>query len=118
MAVTFNTDQVISGTTINGVYARIQTVELKNYDASEDTSAMFKLMYEVTLFPSASVRNQAGESPIWPNRMRCNSIAHFTCAVTLADLNANGANPYTLAYANLKSQLASRSLATNIADAV
>ena len=133
MAITLSTDRLdgLQGVTVGGIYARIQSVTVKNYDSgggSEGTDPMYKLLYDVVLFASASVRQAPGESPEWRNRMRSRQIDHFTCEISLADLSAAGANPYTMAYANLKSRLAkndggesptrdSPAIATEITDA-
>ena len=125
MAITLSTDRLdgLSGVTVNNIYARIQSVTVKNYDTGgggSGTDPMFKLLYEVALFGSASIRNAEGEYPEWRNRMRSREIDHMTCEVTVSQMNANGANCYTLAYADLKTRLAADDppVATNIADAV
>jgi hypothetical protein len=141
MAITFNTDRLdgLPGTTVNGIYGRIQTVSIKKYDASGpytrdgdgeetdtlDTSAAgyqaahFGIMYDVVLHASAGVRNTAREYPGWGNRVRSRSIDHFTATVTVDQMNAADANCYTLAYSDLKAKLAAGGspIATSIADA-
>ena len=141
MAITFNTDRLdgLVGTAINGVYARIQSVTVKKYDAygpytrdgsgnetdTLDTSAAghqaahFGIMYDVVLHASAGVRNTAREYPAWCNRVRSRSIDHFTATVTVDHMNAADANCYTLAYADLKTTLAAGGspIASSIADA-
>jgi hypothetical protein len=119
MAVTFNTDQIdgLIGTTINGVYARIQSIIVKKYDATTDpdVAAHWMCLYDVVLHNSASTRNAAGEYPEWPNRLRSRVIDHMGCAY---DPTSNS-NPYAQAYANLKARLAAGDspIATSISDA-
>jgi hypothetical protein len=123
MAITFNTDRLLGleGTTINGVYGRIQSVTVKKYDATTDpdVAAHFGIMYDVILHTTAVKRNAAGEYPQWDNRLRSREIDHFTATVTPDQMNAADANNYTLAYADLKAKLAADSppKATSIADA-
>ena len=141
MAITFNTDRLdgLVGTAINGVYARIQSVTVKKYDAygpytrdgsgnetdTLDTSAAghqaahFGIMYDVVLHASAGVRNTAREYPEWGNRLSSREIDHFTATVTVDQMNAADANCYTLAYADLKTTLAAGGspIASSIADA-
>jgi len=85
MAITFNTDRLqgLEGTTINGVYGRIQIVTVKKYDATTnpDVAASFRLMYDVILHSSADKRNASGEYPEWGNRLRSRAIDHFVCTV-------------------------------------
>ena len=136
MAITISTDRLdgLAGRTIDNIYARIQAVTVINFDTGggdSGTDPMFKLLYDVHLFGSASIRNATGESPEWHNRMRSKEIDHMTCEVTVDQMNANGANSYTLAYADLKTRLANTTevdqagnsrtiapIATNIADAI
>ena len=119
MAITFNTDQIdgLIGTTINGIYARIQSVTVKKYDATTDPEAavQWKCLYDVVLHNSASTRNAAGEYPEWGNRVRSRQIDHFTCTY---DPTSNS-NPYAQAYSDLKTKLAAGGspIATSIADA-
>ena len=141
MAITFNTDRLdgLPGTTVNGIYGRIQTVSVKKHDASGpytrdgsgeetdtlDTShanyvaAHFKIMYDVVLHASASGRNAAREYPGWGSRVRSSSIDHFTATVTVNQMNAADASVYTLAYADLKAKLAAGGspIACSITDA-
>ena len=123
MAITFNTDKLLGleGTTINGVYGRIQSVTVKKHDATTnpDVAASFRLMYDVILHSSADKRNASGEYPEWGNRLRSRAIDHFVCTVTTDQMNAADANNYTLAYADLTAKLAADSppKATSIADA-
>ena len=123
MAITFNTDRLqgLEGTTINGVYGRIQSVTVKKYDATTnpDVAAYFKIMYDVVLHASADKRNATGEYPEWGNRLHSRKIDHFTATVTTDQMNAADANGYTLAYADLKAKLAAGGspIATSIADA-
>ena len=123
MAITFNTDRLqgLEGTAINGVYARIQSVTVKKYDATTnpDVAAHFGIMYDVVLHATAVKRNAAGEYPEWNNRLRSRDIDHFTAEVTADQMNAADANSYTLAYADLKTKLAAGGspIATSIADA-
>ena len=123
MAITFNTDRLqgLEGTTINGVYGRIQSVTVKKYDAETDpdVAAHFGIMYDVVLHATAVKRNAAGEYPAWGNRLRSREIDHFTATVTTDQMNAADANGYTLAYADLKAKLAAGGspIATSIADA-
>ena len=122
MAITFNTDRLLGleGTTINGVYGRIQSVTVKKYDATTDPSvaASFSLMYDVILHTTAVKRNADGEYPQWNNRLRSREIDHFTATVTTDQMNAADANSYTLAYADLKTKLAADDppKATSISD--
>jgi len=119
MAITFNTDQIdgLIGTTINGVYARIQSVTVKKYDATTDpdVATHWMCLYDVVLHNSASTRNAAGEYPEWSNRLRSRAIDHMGCVY---DPTSN-ANPYAQAYANLKARLAAGDspIASSIADA-
>tara|TARA_R100000808_G_scaffold21966_1_gene47607 strand:+ start:339 stop:710 length:372 start_codon:yes stop_codon:yes gene_type:complete len=123
MAITFNTGRLqgLEGTTINGVYGRIQSITVKKYDATTDpdVAAHFGIMYDVVLHASAAKRNAAGEYPEWGNRLRSRSIDHFTATVTVDQMNAENANSYTLAYADLKAKLAAGDspIATSIQDA-
>ena len=112
MAITFNTDKLqgLEGTTINGVYCRIQSVTVKKYDGDP---ANWRCLYSVVLHASAVKRNADDEYPEWPNRLRSREIDHFTCTY---DPTSNS-NPYAQAYADLKSKLAAGSLASSIADA-
>ena len=136
MAITLSTDRLdgLVGRTIDNIYARIESVTTKHYDTGgggSGTDPMFRLLYEVDLFGSASIRNATGESPEWRSRMRSREIDHFTCEVTVNQMNANASNCYTLAYANLKTRLATTTevnqagvsvtiepIATNIQDAI
>ena len=140
MAITFTTEKLQGlPTSVAGVYARIQSVTVKKYDADGpytrdgdgnptdilDTdaagyeAARFRIMYDVVLHASAGVRNTAREYPQWGNRLTCREIDHFTATVTTDQMNAADANSYTLAYADLKTKLAADSppIATSIADA-
>jgi hypothetical protein len=123
MAITFNTDRLqgLEGTTVNGVYARIQSVTVKKYDATTDpdVAAHFGIMYDVVLHATAVKRNAAGEYPSWSNQLRSREIDHFTVEVTADQMNAADSNSYTLAYADLKTKLAAGGspIATSIADA-
>ena len=123
MAITINTNRLqgLEGTTINGVYGRIQSVIVKKYDAetNPDVAAHFRIMYDVVLHATAVKRNAAGEYPEWGNRLRSREIDHFTATVTADQMNAADANGYTLAYSDLKAKLAADDppIATSIADA-
>ena len=123
MAITFNTDRLqgLEGTTINGVYGRMQSVTVKNYDATTDpdVAAHFKIMYDVVLHASADKRNATGEYPEWGNRLRSREIDHFTAEVTADQMNAADANGYTLAYADLIGRLGAgdNPIASNISNA-
>ncbi len=123
MAITFNTDRLqgLEGTTISGIYARIQSVTFKKYDAETDpdVAAHFAIVYDVVLHATAVKRNADGEYPQWGNRLNCREIDHFTATVTTDQMNAADANGYTLAYADLKAKLAAGDspIATSIADA-
>ena len=114
MAITFNTDRLqgLEGTTISGVYGRIQSVTVKKYDADPVSWAC---LYDVVLHASAVKRNADGEYPGWPNRLRSREIDHFTCTY---DPTSNS-NPYAQAYADLKTKLAAGGdpIASSIADA-
>jgi hypothetical protein len=137
MSITFNTDQIdgLTGTSITGIYGRIQSVTVKKYDASgsytldddgnpTDTlntdatdyqAIQWRCLYDVVLHSSAGVRGAKGESPEWGNRVRSRRIDHFTCTY---DPTSNS-NPYAQAYADLKTKLAADDppIATSIADA-
>ena len=67
MAITFTTEKLqgLEGTAIAGVYARIQSVTVKKYDATTDpdVAVQWKCLYDVVLHGSAVKRNAAGESP-------------------------------------------------------
>ena len=123
MAITFTTEKLqgLEGTAIAGVYARIQSVTVKKYDATTDpdVAAYFSIMYDVVLHATAVKRNAAGEYPEWGNRLTCREIDHFTATVTTDQMNAADANSYTLAYADLKTKLAADDppKATSISDA-
>ena len=128
MAITFNTDRLqgLEGTTINGVYGRIQSMTVKKYHSTPDVAARFKIMYDVVLHASADKRNAAGEYPGWGNQLRSREIDHFTATVTTDQMNAADANGYTLAYSDLKAKLTAtrdnnnnviQPVATSIADA-
>jgi len=113
MAITFNTDHVqgLEGTTISGIYCRIQSVTVKKYDTDP---VSWRCLYDVVLHASASVRNAEGEYPEWGNRIRSPHINHFTCTY-----DPTGQNPYQQAYLDLKGKLAAGGdpIATSIADA-
>ena len=116
MAITFTTDKLQGlPTSVAGVYARIQSVTVKKYDATTDpdVAVQWQCLYDVILHASAALRNASGESPQWGNRLRAPQIAHFVGAY---DPTSN-LNPYAQAYADLKSRLASGSLASSITDA-
>ena len=119
MAITFSTDRLqgLEGTTITGVYGRIQSVTVKKYDAETNPSvaAQWKCLYDVVLHGSAVKRNAAGESPEWGNRLRSREIDHFTCTYD----PTSDSNPYAQAYAALKVALAAGGspIASSIADA-
>ena len=123
MAITFSTDRLqgLEGTAIAGIYARIQSVTVKKYDAETDpdVAAHFGIMYDVVLHATAAKRNAAGEYPEWGNRLRSREIDHFTATVTVDQMNAADASVYTLAYADLKGKLAAGGspIATSISDA-
>ena len=114
MAITFNSDRLqgLEGTTINGVYGRIQSVTVKKYDTDP---VSWKCLYDVVLHASAVKRNATYEYPEWPNRLRSREIDHFTCTY---DPTSNS-NPYAQAYADLKAKLAAGGspIASSIADA-
>jgi hypothetical protein len=118
MAITFNTDQIdgLIGTSITGIYGRIQSVTVKKYDATTNpnVAVQWRCLYDVVLHNSAATRNAAGESPGWGNRVRSGSIDHFTCTY-----DPTGQNPYQQAYLDLKTKLAADDppIATSIADA-
>ena len=99
MAITFNTDRLqgLEGTTINGVYGRIQSVTVKKYDTDP---VSWRCLYDVVLHASAVKRNADDEYPEWPNRLRSREIDHFTCTY-----DPTGQNPYQQAYLHLKSVL-------------
>ena len=119
MAITFNTDRLqgLEGTTISGVYGRIQSVTVKKYDATSDpdVAVQWKCLYDVVLHASAVKRNADGESPEWRNRLNSREIDHFTCTY---DPTSNS-NPYAQAYADLKTKLAAGGdpIASSISDA-
>ena len=140
MAITLTTTKLQGlPTAVAGVYARIQSVTVKKYDADgpytrdgdgnlTDTldtdaasyeAAHFKILYDVVLHASASVRNTAREYPEWGNRLRSREIDHFTATVTVDQMNAADASVYTLAYADLKTKLAAGGdpIASSISDA-
>jgi len=113
MAITFNTDRLqgLEGTTINGVYGRIQSVTVKKYDTDP---VSWSCLYDVVLHASAVKRNADGEYPEWGNRLRSREIDHFTCTY-----DPTGQNPYQQAYLDLKGKLAAGGspIASSIADA-
>ena len=114
MAITFNSDRLqgLEGTTISGIYGRIQSVTVKKYDGDP---VSWKCLYDVVLHASASKRNADGEYPAWGNRLNSRQIDHFTCTY---DPTSN-ANPYAQAYVDLKAKLAAGGspIASSIADA-
>ena len=111
MAITFTTEKLQGlPTSVSGVYGRIQSVTVKKYDTDP---VEWRCLYDVVLHASAAVRNAAGEYPEWGNRLHSPQIDHFTCTY---DPTSNS-NPYAQAYTDLKSRLASGSLASSIADA-
>ena len=114
MAITFNTDRLqgLEGTTISGVYGRIQSVTVKKYDTDPVSWAC---LYDVVLHASAVKRNATDEYPGWPNRLNSREIDHFTCTYDPTSSDS----PYTQSYNNLKSRLAAGDppIATSIADA-
>ena len=113
MAITFNTDRLqgLEGTTISGVYGRIQSVTVKKYDTDP---VSWSCLYDVVLHATAVKRNADGEYPGWPNRLRSPQIDHFTCTY-----DPTGDNPYQQAYAALKVALAAGGdpIASSIQDA-
>ena len=118
MAITFTTDKLQGlPTSVSGVYARVQSVTVKKYDATTEPVAavQWRCLYDVVLHASAAVRNASGESPEWSNRLRSREIDHFTATVTVSQMNAADANCYTLAYSDLKTKIAS--IASSITDA-
>ena len=140
MAITLTTEKLQGlPTAVSGIYARIQSVTVKKYDADGpytrdgdgnptdilDTDAAgyeaahFKILYDVVLHASAGARNTAREYPEWGNRLRSREIDHFTATVTVDQMNAADASCYTLAYADLKTKLAAGGspIASSIADA-
>ena len=114
MAITFNSDRLqgLEGTTISGIYGRIQSVTVKKYDTDP---VSWKCLYNVVLHASAVKRNATGEYPEWGNRLNSREIQHFTCTY---DPTSNS-NPYAQAYLYLKSVLGAGDspIATNISDA-
>ena len=106
MAITFSTDRLqgLEGTTITGVYGRIQSVTVKKYDAETNPSVAvrWRCLYDVVLNATAVKRNASGEYPEWGNRLRSREIDHFTGAY---DPTSNS-NPYAQAYVLLKAALA------------
>ena len=116
MAITFTTDKLQGlPTSVSGVYARIQSVTVKKYDATTNPSVavQWRCLYDVVLHASAAVRNASGEYPEWGNRLNSREIDHFTCVY---DPTSN-LNPYVQSYVDLKSRLISGSLASLIEDA-
>jgi len=119
MAITFTTEKLqgLEGTAIAGVYARIQSVTVKKYDATSDpdVAVQWRCLYDVVLHASAAKRNASGEYPGWPNRLNSREIDHFTCTYD----PASNSNPYAQAYADLKAKLAAGGspIATSISDA-
>ena len=114
MAITFTTDKLQGlPSAVAGVYARIQSVTVKKYDATSDpdVAVQWRCLYDVVLHASAAVRNADGEYPQWGNRLNSREIDHFTCTY---DPTSNS-NPYAQAYADLKTKIAS--IASSIADA-
>ena len=114
MAITFNTDRLqgLEGTTISGVYGKIQSVTVKKYDTDP---VHWSCLYDVILYASAVKRNADGEYPGWGNRLRSPQIDHFTCDYD----PTSDSNPYAQAYADLKTKLAAGGspIASSIADA-
>ena len=104
MAITFNTDRLqgLEGTTVNGVYCRIQSVTVKKYDTDPVSWAC---LYDVVMHGSAGIRNAAGEYPTWPKRLYSREINSFTGTY---DPTSNN-NPFAQAYADLKVKLAATS---------
>jgi len=118
MAITFTTEKLqgLEGTAIAGVYARIQSVTVKKYDATTDpdVAVQWKCLYDVVLHASAVKRNADGEYPEWGNRLNSRDIDHFTCPY-----DPTGDNPYQQAYSALKIALAAGGspIASSIVDA-
>ena len=113
MAITFNTSALQGGLSATGLYCKINDANLKKVDQLGDVAAHWQLTYEMYIYKDANARANGGQRIHIPDIDRASeSLANLT-SVTAAN-----ANPFTLAYADLKSWLASRSLATNIADAV
>jgi len=115
MAITFSTDignvaPGLSGSTVTGVYARMERVIVNKIDAVAPDSILWTVQYEVILHSSASARNAANEYPSWPNRLRSNTISDFTGTY---DPTSN-LNPWAQAYADLKTKIAS--IASSIED--
>ena len=120
MAITFSTDignvaPGLSGSTVTGVYARMERVIVNKIDAVAPDSVLWTVQYEVILHSSASARNAANEYPSWPNRLRSNTISHFTGTYD----PTSDSNPHAQAYTDLKTKLAADDppIATSIADA-
>ena len=116
MAISFTTTYIqgLGGASLTGVYGKINSCTIRKYDTGQldadgnpTNNPWYRLSYNVILHASASIRNTAGEYPEWGNRLICNHIDVYNVAVTLDQMNAADGNAYTLAYANLKTELAS-----------
>ena len=118
MAITFNTDvgnllRGLSGSTITGVYARMERVIVNKIDAVAPDSVNWTVQFEVILHASETARNAAGEYPEWPNRLRSQTINNFTGPY---DPTSND-SPWAQAYSYLKTKLAADGTGASIADA-
>ena len=110
MAITFNTSALPGGLSATGLYARIQTAHFKKIDATDSVAAHWILPYEVFVHKDATARGDGTANVPFPQVDRFSiTLANLT-SVTAAD-----ANPYTLAYADLKTKIAS--IASSITDA-
>ena len=110
MAITFNTSALPGGLSATGLYARIQTAYVKKIDATASIAAHWILPYEVVVHKDATARGDGTPNVPFPQIDRFSiTLANLT-SVTAAD-----ANPYTLAYADLKSKISV--FCSSIADA-
>lgn len=110
MAITFNTSALPGGLSATGLYGHIRSAYVKKIDATDSVAVHWILPYEVFVYKDATARGDGTANVPFPQIDRFKvTLANLT-GVTAAD-----ANPYTLAYADLKTQIAS--IASSIADA-
>jgi len=110
MAITFNSSALPGGLSATGMYAIIRTAYVKKIDAIGGVATHWILPYEVFVYKDATARGDGTANVPFPQIDRFKvTLANLT-SVTAAD-----ANPFTLAYADLKTKIAS--IASSIADA-
>lgn len=110
MAITFNTSALPGGLSATGLYARIQTAYVKKIDVEGSVAAHWILSYEVFVHKDATARGDGTSNVPFP---QCDRFV--ISLANLTSITASDANPYILAYADLKTRIAS--IASSITDA-